>query len=92
VQNQQKIVWPSKIAVAKAYLDQLARSQALSADKVAALQKAIHSAETSHMSKDAEAKLKGMAPELTKDAGSAKDQADATRLKALADVLEHPAM
>ncbi len=92
VQNQQKIVWPSNLLVAKAYVDQLSRSQALSADKITALQKAIQSAETSHMSKGATAKLKGMAPSLTKDAGSAKDQADAARLKALADVLEHPAM
>jgi hypothetical protein len=92
VQNQQKIVWPSNLLVAKAYLDQLSRSQALPADKITALQNAIQSAETSHMSKGATAKLKGMAPSLTKDAGSAKDQADAARLKALADVLEHPAM
>ncbi|HJX95198.1 MAG TPA: hypothetical protein VJ324_06260, partial [Candidatus Acidoferrum sp.] len=32
VQNQQKIEWPAKLVVAKAYLDQLSRSQALSAD------------------------------------------------------------
>src|SRR5438270_8524680 len=31
VQNQQKIEWPSSLAVAKAYVDQLARSQALPA-------------------------------------------------------------
>jgi hypothetical protein len=92
VQNQQKIVWPSNLLVAKAYLDQLSRSQALPADKITALQNAIQSAETSHMSKGATAKLKGMAPSLTKDAGSARDQADAARLKALAEVLEHPAM
>src|SRR2546423_788697 len=48
VQNQQKIVWPAKLAVAKAYLDQLSRSQALAPDKVAALEKAIQNAERSH--------------------------------------------
>ena len=90
VQNQQKIEWPAKLVVAKAYLDQLSRSQALSPDTIAALRKAIQSAESSHMNNDALAKLKGMAPSLTKDAGSAKNQADATRLRALAEILEHP--
>jgi len=90
VQNQQKIEWPAKLVVAKAYVDQLSRSQALPPDKIADLQKAIHSAESSHMSKDALAKLKSMAPSLTTDAGSAKNQADAARLRALAAILEHP--
>jgi hypothetical protein len=90
VQNQQKIEWPSKLVVAKAYVDQLSRSQALPADQIAALQKAIKSAENSHMSNEALEKLKGMAPSLTNDAGSAKNQADATRLRALAAILEHP--
>src|SRR5580765_7186676 len=58
VQNQQKIEWPAKLAVAKAYLDQLQRSQALPTDKIAALKKAIQNAETSHMGKDAVAELK----------------------------------
>jgi hypothetical protein len=91
VQNQQKIEWPAKLVVAKAYVDQLSRSQALSPDKIAALQKAIQSAESSHMSKAALEKLKGMAPSLTKDAGTAKSQADSTRLRALAGILQHPA-
>jgi hypothetical protein len=90
VQNQQKIEWPAKLVVAKAYVDQLSRSQALSADRIAALQKAIQGAESSHMSKDALASLKSMAESLAGDAGSAKSPADATRLKALAEILEHP--
>jgi hypothetical protein len=91
VQNQQKIEWPGKLVVAKAYLDQLSRSQALPADKITALQKAIQSAESSHMNQDALANLKGMASSLQNEAGSAKSPADATRLKALAEILEHPA-
>jgi hypothetical protein len=91
VQNQQKIEWPAKLVVAKAYVDQLSRSQALPADKISALQKAIQSAESSHMSSDALANLKNMASSLANDAGSAKSAADATRLKALAEILEHPA-
>src|SRR4029077_4682865 len=49
VQNQQKIEWPAQLVVAKAYVDQLSRSQALPSDKITALQKAIQSAESSHM-------------------------------------------
>ncbi|HKD78489.1 MAG TPA: hypothetical protein VKH81_02285 [Candidatus Angelobacter sp.] len=91
VQNQQKLVWPAKLVVAKAYLDQLSRSQALPADKIAALEKAIHTAETSHMSKNAVAKLNSMAASLAKEAGAVKNQADSARLNALAKILQHPA-
>jgi hypothetical protein len=90
VQNQQKIVWPSNMVVAKAYVDQLSRSQALPAAKIADIQKAIQSAEGSHMGKDATSKLKSMATSLQKEAGTAKDQADSKRLRALAAILEHP--
>jgi hypothetical protein len=91
VQNQQKIEWPAKLVVAKAYLDQLSRSQALPAEKITAIQKAIQSAESSHMSKAELEKLKSMAPSLAKDAGTAKSPADSTRQRALAAILEHPA-
>ena len=91
VQNQQKIEWPAKLVVAKAYVDQLSRSQALPSDKLNALQKAIQSAESSHMSKGTLEKLKDMAPALQKDADAAKDQSDSKRLRALAQILEHPA-
>jgi hypothetical protein len=90
VQNQQKIEWPAKLAVAKAYVDQLSRSQALPPDRIAALQKAIQGAESSHMSKGALAELKRMALSLAKDAGTVKSPADSTRLRALAEILEHP--
>ena len=89
VQNQQKIEWPANLAVAKAYLDQLSRSQALPTDEIAALQKAIHTAESSHMSKDALAELKRLVPSLQKDADRAKDHMDSTRLRALAEILKH---
>jgi hypothetical protein len=90
VQNQQKIEWPASLVVAKAYLDQLSRSQALPANKIAELQKAIHSAERSHMSKASLAKLKDMAPSLQKDAGTVHSSLDSARLHALAAILEHP--
>jgi hypothetical protein len=90
VQNQQKIEWPSSLTVAKAYLDQLSRSQALPADQITSLQKAILGAEASHMNKGKVARLQKMAPSVEKDAASAKTPADASRLHGLAEILKHP--
>jgi hypothetical protein len=90
VQNQQKIVWPASLVVAKAYLDQLERSQALPADQIASLRNAIKSAEESHKSQGRVATLKGMAASVEQSAGSAKSPADAKRLHAFADLLKHP--
>ena len=42
VQNQPKITWPSQLVVARAYLDQLERSQALPAKRIDALIKRSH--------------------------------------------------
>jgi hypothetical protein len=90
VQDQQRIEWPANLIVAKAYVDQLSRSQALPASRIAQLQKAIRNAESSHMSTNKVAKLKSMAPSLEKSAATAKTPADAMRMHALADVLSHP--
>ena len=90
VQNQQKIEWPANLVVAKAYVDQLSRSQALPASQIADLQKAISSAEKSHLSKGNVAKLKSMAPSLEKSATTAKTPADSMRMRALANVMKHP--
>ncbi len=91
VQNQQKIEWPAQLVVAKAYLDQLTRSLALPAEQIADLQKAMQSAESSHMNKGKVAKLKGMADSLEQSAATAKSPRDAARLHALAEILKHPA-
>ena len=90
VQNQQKIEWPSQLIVAKAYVDQLSRSQALSAGQIASLRKAIQNAESSHLSQNKVAKLQHMAPSLEKSASTAKTPTDAARLHALAKILKHP--
>jgi hypothetical protein len=92
VQNQQKIEWPHQLVVAKAYIDQLERSQALEANKVASLRTAIQNAENSHLNQKDLRKLKGLAPSLQKSAVTAKNPADATRLKALAEILTRPAL
>ena len=91
VQNQQKIEWPRQLVVAQAYVDQLERSQALPADRIAALRQAIQSAETSHMKSGELAKLKSLAPALEKSAAMTKSTADANRLRALAEILKRPA-
>jgi hypothetical protein len=91
VQNQQKIEWPRQLVVAKAYVDQLERSQALPADRIAALRQAIQSAETSHMNRGELAKLKSLAPSLEKSAAMTKSTADSNRLQALAEILKRPA-
>jgi len=90
VQNQQKIEWPAQLVVAKAYVDQLSGSQGLPAERIAALRKAIQSAESSHMKPSQLAKLERMAPSVEKSAATAKSTADSARLHALAEILKHP--
>jgi hypothetical protein len=85
VQNQQRIVWPHKLVVAKAYIDQLERSGGLPADQVASLREAISKAEGGEMKK-----LKGYASSVSKSARQAKGSADAARLSALAEILKRP--
>ena len=90
VQNQEQIEWPRQLIVAKAYVDQLERSQALASDQISALRQAISSAEASKMKQKDLAKLKDLAPSLEKTAATATSAADATRLKALAEILKSP--
>src|SRR5690242_11697562 len=91
VQDQEKMEWPAKLVVAKAYLDQLERSQALPADQISSVRKAIRDAEKSHLKEKQVAKLRAMTADLDSRAGAAKAGADASRLHALAAILEHPA-
>lgn len=83
VQNQQMIEWPRTLTVAKAYVDQLERSKALSADRISALRAAIEKGDSGN--------LKKLAPALEKDAAAAKSPADAKRLQGLADIFKNPA-
>lgn len=91
VQNQERIEWPRTLVVAKAYVDQLERSQALPADRIAALRQALQSAESSHLNQKDVAKLKSLAPSLEKSAVGSHNAADSTRLQALAEILQQPA-
>ena len=86
VQSQQKVQWQPQLIVAKAYLDQLERSNGLPSDKIAAMRKAVQTAETSKSTK----KLKGFASSLEKSAKSSQNTADAARIQALAGILRNP--
>ena len=66
VQNQQKIVWPNKLVVAKAYIDQLERSQTLSAGQINELRLAIQKAESSRLKKNDVKTLNGLADSVSK--------------------------
>ena len=90
VQNQQKIVWPPTLKVAQAYLDQLARSKALPEEKLASLNEAVSKAQSSNLGKKEVARLHTMAASIESAASTAKDPADAKRLRALAQILESP--
>jgi hypothetical protein len=92
VQNQQRLEWPRRLVVAKAYVDQLERSQALPAEQIAALRQAIQSAERSRLNRGAVAKLKGLVPSLEKSGATINNAAGSTRLKELAEILRHPAL
>jgi hypothetical protein len=82
VQNQQKLEWPRTLVVAKAYIDQLERSQALPADQITTLRQAIEKKDM--------AKLKTLAKSVEKSAAG-KSAADSARLNALAEILKNPA-
>jgi hypothetical protein len=88
VQNQPKITWPAHFVVARAYLDQLARSGALEPPRITALREAIARVEAARSDRKGLAQLKSMAATLDKNAGAAKTPADAERMRALAAILK----
>jgi len=92
VQNQEKIVWPRKLVVAKAYVDQLERSQALPSGQILELQQVIGSAKISRLNQRELEKLKSLASSMEKNAGLTKSGADSARLQALAEILRRPAL
>jgi len=89
VQNQPRLTWPKNLVVARAYLDQLERTQALPTKQIAELRKQIDRTEKSHMNTKQVAKLKQFGAELDRDPKPPAD-ADAKRLASLADILENP--
>jgi hypothetical protein len=83
-QQQPKAAWPATSAVARAYLDQLARSRGIGADRASAVKGALDRADR----RDAAAReqLAALAAQLEGDAGAAAGR-DAARLRSLASTL-----
>ena len=88
VQDQKRIVYPKNLLEAKVYIDQLERSQAMTAKQAGELRKAIEKAESSKLNAKDAAKLKTMAAAAEKT--PAKSDADSYRVKALAEILKAP--
>jgi hypothetical protein len=90
VQNQPHIVWPSNFVVARAYLDQLTRDNALPAPRLAAITDAIGKAEASRTAKEG-AQLKSLAASLEKEAHASKNPTESDRMRALAEIMKQNA-
>jgi hypothetical protein len=78
-QHQSKVSWPANEIVARAYLDQLSRSEGLAADRIAAVKTALD--------KKDRARLTTLAGELEMAAGSAAGR-DAERIRGLAAAIK----
>ena len=79
-QGQPKMVWPASFALARAYADQLERSNGLAAGRIATVRGALHSAEGASSSARRDA-LMQLATQLDGDASGA---ADAAKVRTLA--------
>ena len=90
VQDQKRIIYPNKLVVAKAYIDQLERSKSISDKQVAKIRQAIKKAEESKMSKKAVKNLKKHAKSLKKASKKAKSSTDSARILALSKALKKP--
>jgi hypothetical protein len=91
-QLQSKITWPSNSVVARAYLDQLARSKGIRAERSAAVKTAVDRADGVRSASDRNAsavagQLDTLASDLDRDAASASG-IDAAHLRQLAAVLK----
>jgi hypothetical protein len=81
VQGQPQFAWPPSFALARAYLDQLERSNGLAADRIAAAREALAAAEGGSGDAHRQA-LTGLASDLESAAGSAGDAAKVRTLAA----------
>ncbi|HEV8346329.1 MAG TPA: hypothetical protein VGQ16_07135 [Vicinamibacterales bacterium] len=87
-QEQTKVVWPASTVVALAYIDQLARTQAIRLERARAMKAALDKADGLRTGKEKNAaavldQLDALATEVESDAGAATGR-DATRLRSLA--------
>ncbi len=78
-QGQQKLVWPPSFALARAYVDQLERSNGLAAQRISAIRKALTSAASGSASQRQNT-LGPLAAQLDRDANGS---SDASKVRAL---------
>ena len=88
VQDQQRMDWAPKLVVAKAYVDQLQRSNAITADKASAMIAAID--KNARLNGKNKSALSKMGAGVQAAAKRASNQKDAARMHALAKVLMAP--
>ena len=84
-QMQTPITWPATSAVARAYVDQLSRSNAIQAERAAAVKTALDRADKG--GRDAGPQLETLASQIERDAAAATGR-DAERMKSLAETLK----
>jgi len=89
VQNQERIVWPAKLVVARAYLDQLERSRALTTVELAETREAIRVAESSRLTRGM-ARLRSLGVRLQERVPGITNPLDAKRAEALSSILQRP--
>jgi hypothetical protein len=92
-QHQPRVVWPATSVVARAYLDQLTRSNALQPARATAAKAALDAVDRVRNARDRDAagvvgQLDSLATQLETDAGAASAPRDASRLRALAATLK----
>ncbi|MFN2571324.1 MAG: hypothetical protein ABR537_06885, partial [Gemmatimonadales bacterium] len=85
-----KPTWPANFVVARAYVDQLARSNALTPDRVTAVRQALDRAEKSS-AQTRRAALTQLASSLGQDATSSSDQQKVRKLVAVVTELANGA-
>ena len=90
-QNQPRVTWPASSAVAKAYLDQLSRNNAIAAERARSVRDALAKVDELRTGKERDAAtrldaLTGLASQIDADA-KGKTGRDAMRLTALAQTL-----
>ncbi|HEV2751900.1 MAG TPA: hypothetical protein VGV12_15370 [Gemmatimonadales bacterium] len=83
VQDQQRITWPARFVVGRAYLDQLERTRGLAADRISAARTTLASAERATGQRRRTA-LTTLSTQLDREAASA---ADGAKVRALAAVV-----
>ena len=79
-QGQQQLVWPPSFALARAYVDQLERSNGLASGRISAVRRALSDAEGSAGAR--QRVLSTLAVELDRDASSSSDAAKVRTLAA----------